>query len=121
MNNLESDDDAIDIPLVSSFRPSNNDSHDEEVLNELIEFENAGTLHQERIINSFDGEDLAFECIIGFRKFTAYLDPFLPMNIISQKAYNTIMINGLEGTGKNLVVVVKDVYVIFDEKKLGSS
>ncbi|GJR85690.1 homeodomain-like protein [Tanacetum coccineum] len=49
--------------------------------------------------------------ILCFRKFTAYPNPFLPMNIISRKAYNTIMINGLEGTGKNLVAVVKDVYV----------
>ncbi|GJR57847.1 hypothetical protein Tco_1500009 [Tanacetum coccineum] len=111
MNNLESDDDAIDTPLISPFPPSDNDSDDEKVLNELIEYENAGTLRRERIINSFDGEDLAFECMIGFRKFTAYLDPFLPMNIISRKAYDTIMINGLEGTGKNLVAVVKDVYV----------
>ncbi|GJZ96876.1 hypothetical protein Tco_0669210 [Tanacetum coccineum] len=33
------------------------------------------------------------------------------MNIISRKAYNTIMVEGLEGTGKNLVAIVKDVYV----------
>ncbi|GJY73658.1 hypothetical protein Tco_0478089 [Tanacetum coccineum] len=111
MNNLESDDEAVDTPLVFPFPPSDNDSDDEEVLNELIEYENAGTLRRERIINSFDGDDLAFECMIDFRKFTAYLDPFLPMNIISRKAYNTIMVEGLKGTGKNLVAIVKDVYV----------
>ncbi|GJT50251.1 hypothetical protein Tco_0976408 [Tanacetum coccineum] len=83
----------------------------EEVLNELIEYENPGTLLRERIINSLDGDNLAFECMIGFRKFTAYLDLFLPMNIISRKAYNTIMVKGLEGMGKNLVSVIKDVYV----------
>ncbi|GJR11219.1 homeodomain-like protein [Tanacetum coccineum] len=66
---------------------------------------------EKRIINSFDRDDLAFQCMIGFRKFTAYLDPFLPMNIISCKAYNTIMVEELEGTGKNLVAIVKDVYV----------
>ncbi|GKC36077.1 hypothetical protein Tco_1048461, partial [Tanacetum coccineum] len=82
--------------IVSPFPPSDNDSNDEEVLYELIDF---------------DGDDLAFECMIGFRKFTAYLEPFLPMNIISRKAYNTIMVEGLEGTGKNLVSIVKDVYV----------
>ncbi|GJV11043.1 hypothetical protein Tco_1352584 [Tanacetum coccineum] len=120
MNNLESDDEAVDTPLVSPFPHSDNDSDDEEVLNEL-----------------------------SFRKFTAYLDPFLPMNIISRKAYNTIMVDGLEGTRRNLVAIVRDVYVfvgsftyitdfvvledigefimsdmaevIFDEKKLGSS
>ncbi|GJX90072.1 hypothetical protein Tco_0343398 [Tanacetum coccineum] len=110
-SNSPDDDDAIDTPLVSPFPHSENDSDEYEVLNELIEYENTGTLRQERIINSLDRDDLAFECMIGFRKFTAYLGPFLPMNIILRKAYNTIMINGLEGTGKNLVAVVKDVYM----------
>ncbi|GKA00401.1 hypothetical protein Tco_0672951 [Tanacetum coccineum] len=58
-----------------------------------------------------DGDDLEFEFMIGFRMFTAYLDPFLPMNIISRKAYNKIMVKGLERTGKNLVAIIKDVYV----------
>ncbi|GJU49790.1 hypothetical protein Tco_1219345 [Tanacetum coccineum] len=78
INNLESDDETGDTPLVSPFPHSDNDSNDGEVLNELIEYENAGTLRRERMINSLDGDDLAFECMIGFRKFTAYLDPFLP-------------------------------------------
>ncbi|GKA97279.1 hypothetical protein Tco_0825173 [Tanacetum coccineum] len=145
----ESDDRSVETPLVSPFPHSDNDSNDEEVLNELSEYENKGTLRRERIINSLDGDDLAFECMIGFRKFIAYLDPFLPMNIISRKAYNTIMVDRLEGTGKNLVAIVRDVYVfvgsftyitdfvvledigeiilsdmaevIFDEKKLGNS
>ncbi|GKD17754.1 hypothetical protein Tco_1206912, partial [Tanacetum coccineum] len=82
MNDLESDDESVDTPFVSPFPHSDNDSDDGEVLNELSEYEN----------------------------FTAYLDPFLPMNSISQKAYNTIMVEGLEGTGKNLVAIVKDVY-----------
>ncbi|GJX97560.1 hypothetical protein Tco_0353358 [Tanacetum coccineum] len=57
----------------------NNDSNDGEVLNELSEYENVGVLRRERLINGFDRDDLAFQCMIGFRKFTAYLDPFLPM------------------------------------------
>ncbi|GJQ96929.1 hypothetical protein Tco_0008068 [Tanacetum coccineum] len=44
----------------------------------------------------------------------SYFDPFLPMNIITRKAYNTIMVEGLESTGKNLVAVVRDVYVFVD-------
>ncbi|GJX69748.1 hypothetical protein Tco_0305475 [Tanacetum coccineum] len=111
MNDLEFDDESVDTPLVSPFPYSDNNSDDEEVLNELSEYENAETLRRERIINSSDRDDLAFECMIGFRKFTAYLDPFLPMNIISRKAYNTIMVAGLEGTGRNLVAIVRDVYV----------
>ncbi|GJR58346.1 hypothetical protein Tco_1500508 [Tanacetum coccineum] len=111
INDPESDDGSVDTPLVSPFSHSNNDSDDEEVLHELSEYENVGTLRRERIINSFDGDDLAFECMIGFRKFTAYLDPFLPMNIISRKAYNTIIVDKLEGMRKNLVAIVRDIYV----------
>ncbi|GJT40561.1 hypothetical protein Tco_0940426 [Tanacetum coccineum] len=81
MNDLESDDESVDTPLISPFPHSDNDSDDGEVLNELIE------------------------------KFTAYFDPFLPINIITRKAYNTLMVEGLESTGKNLVAVVRDVYV----------
>ncbi|GKB79572.1 hypothetical protein Tco_0946467 [Tanacetum coccineum] len=82
------------------------------VLNELEEYGNAGKLCQKKVINSFDGDDLAFQCMIGFRKFVAYFDPFLPMNIITHKAYNTIMVDGLESTGRNLVSIIKDVYVV---------
>ncbi|GKE28122.1 hypothetical protein Tco_1443506 [Tanacetum coccineum] len=111
INDPDSDDGSVDKPLVSPFRHSDNDSDDEEVLNKLSEYENAGTLRRERIIISFNKDDLAFECMIGFSKFTAYLDPFLLMNIISRKACNTIMVDRLEGTGKNLVSIVRDVYV----------
>ncbi|GJW42282.1 hypothetical protein Tco_0071081 [Tanacetum coccineum] len=98
INDHESDDGSVETPLVSPFTHSDNDSDNKEVLNELSEYENARTLRRERIINSLDGDDLAFECMIGFRKFTAYLDPFLPINIISCKAYNTIMVDRLKGS-----------------------
>ncbi|GKE60223.1 hypothetical protein Tco_1510590, partial [Tanacetum coccineum] len=88
-----------------------NDSDDSEVLNELIQYENVGMPCREKAINSFDRDDLAFQCMIGFRKYVAYFDPFLPMNSITRKAYNTIMVEGLESTWKNLVAVVRDVYV----------
>ncbi|GJY27004.1 hypothetical protein Tco_0401730 [Tanacetum coccineum] len=111
MNDLESDDESVDTPLVSPSLDSDNDSHDGEVLNELYEYGDAGILCRKRIINNFDGNDLAFECMIGFRKFVAYFDPFLPTNIITRKAYNTIMVERLESTRKNLVAIVRDVYV----------
>nr|GEU76126.1 hypothetical protein [Tanacetum cinerariifolium] len=114
INDLESDDESIDTPLVSPFPHSDKDSDDGEILNELTEYEEAGTLRRERIINSSNGDDLAFQCMIDFRKFTAYLDPFLPMNVILRKAYNIIMVKGLEGTGKNLIAIVKDVYVFVE-------
>nr|GEU48496.1 hypothetical protein [Tanacetum cinerariifolium] len=60
MNDLESDDESVDTPLVSPFPYSDNDSDDGEVLNEFIEYENVGILCREKEINSFDGDDLAF-------------------------------------------------------------
>ncbi|GJZ09102.1 hypothetical protein Tco_0543385 [Tanacetum coccineum] len=72
MNDLESDDKSVDTPLVSPFPHSDNDSDDGEVLNELSEYENAGALRRERIINGFDGDDLAFQCMIGFRNSTLF-------------------------------------------------
>nr|GEX69717.1 hypothetical protein [Tanacetum cinerariifolium] len=80
MSNLESNDESVDTPFVSPFPHSDNVSSNGEVLNELS------------------------------KKFTAYVDPFLPLNIISRKAYNTIIAEGLESTWKNLVAVVRDVY-----------
>ncbi|GJY65126.1 hypothetical protein Tco_0466586 [Tanacetum coccineum] len=84
MNDLESNDESVDTPLVSPFPYSDNDSDDGEVLNELVECENVGMLRREKAINSFDEDDLAFQCMIGFRKSVAYFDPFLPMNIITR-------------------------------------
>ncbi|GKG08643.1 hypothetical protein Tco_0334475, partial [Tanacetum coccineum] len=43
-NDLESDDESVDTPLVSPFPYSDNDLDDDEVLNELIEYENVGML-----------------------------------------------------------------------------
>nr|GEX96717.1 hypothetical protein [Tanacetum cinerariifolium] len=80
MSNLESNDESVDTPFVSLFPHSDNVPGNGKVLNELS------------------------------KKFTSYVDPFLPLNIISRKAYNTIIAEGLESTWKNLVVVVRDVY-----------
>ncbi|GKC95374.1 hypothetical protein Tco_1160816 [Tanacetum coccineum] len=111
MDDLDPDDESVDTPLVSPFLDLDDDSDDGDVLNELEEYGNAGQLCRQRAINSFNGDDLAFQCMIGFRKFVAYFDPFLPMNIITRKLYNTIMVEGLESTWKNLVAIVRDVYV----------
>ncbi|GKA53619.1 hypothetical protein Tco_0746934 [Tanacetum coccineum] len=111
MNNLESDDESVDTPLVSPFSHSDNDSDDGEVLNELIEYENVGMIRRKRAINSLDRDDLVFQCMIEFRKLVAYFDPSLPINIITHKAYNTIMVEELESTRKNLVAIVMIVYV----------
>ncbi|GJW62696.1 hypothetical protein Tco_0112031 [Tanacetum coccineum] len=56
VNDLESDDELVDTPLVSPFPHSDNDSDDGEVLNELIEYENVGMLRREKVI--FDEKKL---------------------------------------------------------------
>ncbi|GJS53117.1 reverse transcriptase domain-containing protein [Tanacetum coccineum] len=61
MDDLEPNDELVDTPLVSPFLYSDNDSDDGEVLNELEEYGNARQLCRQRAINSFDGDDLAFE------------------------------------------------------------
>ncbi|GJW61829.1 hypothetical protein Tco_0111164 [Tanacetum coccineum] len=111
MDDSESDNESIDTPLVYPFLDSDDESDEGEVLNELDEYGNAGNFHPNRIIYSINRDDLAFPCMIGFRKFVVYFNPFLPMNIITRKAYNTIMVEGLESSGRNLVAIVRDVYV----------
>ncbi|GKA59254.1 hypothetical protein Tco_0758567 [Tanacetum coccineum] len=111
MDDLESDNESVDTPLIYPFIDSDEELDDEEVLNELNEYRNAGSFYHNRIINSIDEDDLAFPYMIGFRKLVAYFDLFLPMNIITRKAYNTIMVEGLESTRRNLVAIVRDVYV----------
>ncbi|GJU07528.1 hypothetical protein Tco_1123958 [Tanacetum coccineum] len=111
IDGIEYNNGSVDTPLVTPFLYSDDDSDNVEVLNELERYRNAGKLCQRKVINSFNGDDLAFRCMIGFRKFVAYFDPFLPMNIITRKVYNTIMVDGLESTRVNLVARVRDVYV----------
>ncbi|GKD24925.1 hypothetical protein Tco_1231139 [Tanacetum coccineum] len=115
MDDLESEDELIYASLVSPFLDSDDESDDEsddgEVLNKLDEYGKAGNFYLNRIINNFDREDLAGLCMIGFRKFVAYFDPFLAMNIITRKAYNTVMVGGLESMGRKLVAISRDVYV----------
>ncbi|GKF97676.1 hypothetical protein Tco_0293497 [Tanacetum coccineum] len=52
---LEMDDSEID---------DDEESDDGEVINELNEYGNAGNFYRNRIINSADGNDLAFPCMI---------------------------------------------------------
>nr|GFA28082.1 hypothetical protein [Tanacetum cinerariifolium] len=111
MDDLEPDDESVNTPLVSHFLSSDDDSDDGEVPNELEEYRNARKLCRNKIINSIDGDDLTFQYMIGLRKFVAYFDPFLPTNIITHKAYSTIMVEKLKSTRRNFVAIVRDVYV----------
>ncbi|GJX53113.1 protein kinase-like domain, concanavalin A-like lectin/glucanase domain protein [Tanacetum coccineum] len=71
MDDPELEDEMVNTPLVSPFLDSDDDSDDGEVLSELEEYSNAGRFRRKKIINSFDGDDLAFYCMIGFRKFVS--------------------------------------------------
>ncbi|GJU90111.1 hypothetical protein Tco_1302534 [Tanacetum coccineum] len=114
MDDLESDNKSVDAPPVSPFIDSDDELDDGEVLNELNVYGNAGNLYNNMIINDKNGCDLAFSCMIGFTKFVAYFDPFLPMNVITRKAYNTIVVDGLESTRKNLVAIVRNIYCLLE-------
>ncbi|GJT34085.1 hypothetical protein Tco_0924504 [Tanacetum coccineum] len=61
MGNAESNNGLTDTPLVSLFLDSGDDSNEGEVLNELEEYGNEGKLCERKIINSFDGDELAFQ------------------------------------------------------------
>ncbi|GJU85761.1 hypothetical protein Tco_1293307 [Tanacetum coccineum] len=96
VDDLESDDESVDTPLVSPFLDSDDDSDDGEVLNELEEYDNTRKLCRQRAINSFDGDDLAFQNF-------------------SRKNEEEIFTDAGDGVRIDLDGV------IFDEKKLGSS
>ncbi|GKC40554.1 hypothetical protein Tco_1052938, partial [Tanacetum coccineum] len=75
MDDSESDTGSYETPLVSPFLDSDNESDDREVINELNEYGNTGNLYRNRIINSFDGNDLAFPCMIGLGSLLPTLTP----------------------------------------------
>nr|GEU78863.1 protein kinase-like domain, concanavalin A-like lectin/glucanase domain protein [Tanacetum cinerariifolium] len=82
MDDLESNSESNDMPLVSPFLDFDEESDDEEVINKLNEYGYTRNFYCNRIINISDGNDLAFPCMIG-----------------------------LESMGRNLVAIVRDVYV----------
>nr|GEY55990.1 hypothetical protein [Tanacetum cinerariifolium] len=82
MDDLGSDNESVDTPIVSPFIDSDEESNDGEVLNELNEYGNAENFYRNKRINCIDGCDLAFPCMLG-----------------------------LKNTEKNLVAIVRNVYV----------
>ncbi|GJV48375.1 hypothetical protein Tco_1438587 [Tanacetum coccineum] len=61
LDDLKSDNESIDTPFVSPFLDLDDELDDGEVLNELDEYGNMGNFYPNRIINSMDGDDLAFQ------------------------------------------------------------
>ncbi|GJS65474.1 hypothetical protein Tco_0680038 [Tanacetum coccineum] len=84
IDGLEFNEESLDAPRVSPFLDSDDDLDDGEVLNKLEEYGNAGKLCRKKVINSFDGDALAFQ-YFSFRKFVAYFDPFLPMILLRKR------------------------------------
>ncbi|GJR13417.1 hypothetical protein Tco_0796069 [Tanacetum coccineum] len=93
VSDLDLEEDAIVVavigtPLVSPFIDSDEELDDREVLIELNKYGNAGNFYHDRIIFSIERDDLTFPCMIGFRK--------------------------TRSTGRNLVAIVRDVYVFVE-------
>ncbi|GJV71018.1 hypothetical protein Tco_1491013 [Tanacetum coccineum] len=64
MGNSKSDSESNDTSFISPFLDFDVESNDGEVINELIEYGGAGNFYYNKIINSIDGNDLAFPCMI---------------------------------------------------------
>ncbi|GJR49212.1 hypothetical protein Tco_1399733 [Tanacetum coccineum] len=64
MDDSESDNESNDTPLSFPFLILMRSEMKGEVINELNEYENAGSFYRNRIINRVDGNDLAFPCMI---------------------------------------------------------
>ncbi|GJW97306.1 RNA-directed DNA polymerase, eukaryota, reverse transcriptase zinc-binding domain protein [Tanacetum coccineum] len=110
IDDIISDIKSVDTPLVYYFLDSNDESDNGEVVNDIY-------LNEEyfnRQINRYSERDLAFPCMIGFRKFVACFDPNLSMSIITRKAINIIMVNQLASRDDNFVGIVKNVHVFVE-------
>ncbi|GKB20392.1 hypothetical protein Tco_0854315, partial [Tanacetum coccineum] len=105
IDDIVSDAESVDTPLLSLFLDSNDELDDGEVVNDIC-------LNEEgfnKQISRFSERDLAFPCMIGFRKTVAYFDPNFLMNIITHKAINTIMVSQLASRDDNFVAIVRNV------------
>ncbi|GKC55415.1 hypothetical protein Tco_1078160 [Tanacetum coccineum] len=58
--------------------------------------------------------NLQITCKIGFVNFDPYIEPQSPFNIMSRKAYNSIMKHELIYTGNNVVVFAKNLHVFVE-------
>ncbi|GJT07029.1 hypothetical protein Tco_0841491 [Tanacetum coccineum] len=100
MDDLNSDNESIDTPLVSPFIDSDDKLDDGEVLNELNEYGNAGNFYHNRRINCVDGCDLAFSCMIVLEDIGEFIISDMsevvmgrPFRAVTQLEYHCV--NGL--------------------------
>ncbi|GKB98419.1 hypothetical protein Tco_0984556 [Tanacetum coccineum] len=114
IDDLESDVESDNKPLVSLFPDVDEESDDGELIIDMNEYVNTWYYDHDRKIIKFDMRSLSFPCMIGFRQFIAHFDPILSMNIITRKAFNTIMVKELASRDNNLVAIVRNVYVLLD-------
>ncbi|GJZ05270.1 hypothetical protein Tco_0538545 [Tanacetum coccineum] len=56
--------------------------------------------------------NLQITCKIGFVNFEPYIEPQSPFNIMSRKAYNSIMKHEIVYTGNNMVGFARNLYVV---------
>ncbi|GJW08176.1 hypothetical protein Tco_1570599 [Tanacetum coccineum] len=100
VDDLELDDESVDTPLVYPFLDSDDDSDDGEVLNELEEYGNAGQLCRQRAINSFDGDDLAFQYIFmsdSEDSTATYMEVSSPFEDLSDIGSPGVVVHGYDG------------------------
>ncbi|GJW60417.1 hypothetical protein Tco_0109752 [Tanacetum coccineum] len=107
IDDIVSDTDFVDTPLICPFLDSHDEIDDGEVVNDIYLNEECFS----KQISRFSERDLAFPCMIGFKKIVAYFDPNLSMNIITRKAINTIMVNQLASRDDKFVAIVRNVQV----------
>ncbi|GKC61078.1 homeodomain-like protein [Tanacetum coccineum] len=58
--------------------------------------------------------NLQITCKIGFVNFDPYIEPQSPFNIMSRKAYNSIMKHELVYTGNNMVMLARNLHVFVE-------
>ncbi|GJY36757.1 hypothetical protein Tco_0422135 [Tanacetum coccineum] len=92
---------------ICKIKPIGNDLEDISLENnQIVNIKESKTHPLENIIDNDSDDGEVLNELIEYKKRG---------NTIADRekiiAYNTIMVEGLEGTGKNLVAIVKDVYV----------
>ncbi|GKB87184.1 hypothetical protein Tco_0959456 [Tanacetum coccineum] len=145
MNNLESDDDSVDTPLVSPFLDSDDDFDDGEVLNELEEYEGLESIRKNlvaivRDVYAFVGSFIYitdFVILEDIREFIlrdmAEVVMGKPFRKVTKLEYDCAKgLMSFASIFDNYTFQIPALYldlkvggtcrgVIFDEKKLGSS
>nr|GEV57988.1 MAK10-like protein [Tanacetum cinerariifolium] len=115
VDDIESDFEFEDTPLVSLFLDSDVESNDDEVIKDMNEYVNTGYCDRDRKINKFDMRCLAYPCIIeNVNPFGSPVPPNLPRDQVVQEldelVKNSVVINSrLENINHNQFIITPPV------------